>query len=185
MTARPAYIAAGLVVALVSAYLLGRASGPTRELRFTETVAVERLVVRERAESSSSASANEERKAGPSSTKWTPVLRPPAPAGCPPVEPVYIVERIEGPVEERKSASTDQQSISAKDVASETVKTVTKTVLVERARSRWAAGVDGGLRFSDATLVLRGRAEVRLLGPAWLGVYYDRQSAGAGVRLEW
>lgn len=171
--------AAGILVALVAGYLHGLSRAPTREVEIVAVQRIERTMWREHQEAAASTHEASAAFVGPVKTtkRWTPA------PGCP--GPIVEEIREEGPREERKEASADQHVTVGKEALLTSTEAAQSTRTVERRDPRWAVGADGGLRFADATAVIRGRFEVRALGPIWLAVWADPSAAGAGARLEW
>ncbi len=177
MTARPAIIAAAILVALGAGWLHGRSTAPTRTVNTTSVIRVVRTV--EVASKQQHAEQHTEHVEGKERivTKWRTA---PAP-GCAPTEVVRVEYReAERQVNDASLATSE----SKRQLTSEASSTQTATV-VERERPRYAVGVDGGLRFADATALVRGRFEIRALGPMWISAWADPYAAGAGLRLEW
>lgn len=93
-------------------------------------------------------------------------------------------ERIESRAEERKEATVSQASAASQRefTSASTVEETYK--LTQTQRPRWSVGAEGALRFEGAVATIRGRFEVRALGPMWITASADRWSAAAGLRLE-
>ena len=181
MTRRRVLEIALVVVLVGAAWAHGRAAAPTREIRTVDVQHHERVVYRDRVEATASSRAREVRVVGPVVTRWRTVPGP----GC--TGQTVEVERIEGASETTRATSTDTRLESQREATETRDHVRTEVQVVERARPRFAVGVDGGLRFADAVAVVRGRFEVRPLGdaPFWVGAWADKAGAGGGVRVEW
>jgi len=176
---RRAVIIVGVLAALVTAYLLGASRAPTREVRTVESVNVTRLKVIEKHRVSLDTAARETEGA-----RVTRVITRTVPGpGC--VGPT--IERTEETIDTTRESSATTAAVAerASEENMSRVETVKVTELIEYSRPRWAVGAEGGLRFRDATAVVRGRFEVRALGPIWISAYADRESAGLGARVAW
>jgi hypothetical protein len=157
-------------------YAWGRVHAPTRTVVQTQVMRVEKTAVQSasavKSDQRASHSTGQERIV----TKWRTAPSP----GCAPMEVVRVEQRA---VEREVSAALLTRSDSKREHTSSTTSSETLKVTV-RERARYAVGVDGGLRFEDATALVRGRFEIRALGPLWITVWSDRYAAGAGARLE-
>ena len=160
MTARPTLLAAAAVVAIVSAYLMGRSSAPTRTV---ETVTVQRAThveYRERTDAASSSRTNEITVTGPVVTRWRT-----APATTPNCPPVMEVERIEGAREERKEATADQRVTVGKERLLSATEATIATKTTERTAPRWQVSAGPAIRLWGARAVVTGRFSIRAWGP--------------------
>jgi hypothetical protein len=177
MKARPAFLAVALIAALAAAWLHGRSMAPTRTVVQTHVVRVEQKAV------VSASTAKDEQRTDHSEgqerivTRWRVAPSP----GCAPMEVVRVEHRaVEREVKEALLTKADsKQELTSSHTHHESVQ------LIERERPRYAVGVDGGLMFEDATALVRGRFEIRALGPLWVTAWADRYAAGTGLRLEW
>jgi hypothetical protein len=177
MTARPPLLFALVVTYGVGAYAMGRGHAPTRTIESTRVLRVERT-----ATASTSAAQTEQHQEHVEGkerivTRWRTAPSP----GCTPSE----VVRIEYREAERETRTALLASSESKATLTSTAEHREISKTVERERPRYAVGVDGGLMFTDATALVRGRFEIRALGPLWITAWGDRYAAGAGARLEW
>lgn len=179
MTVRWPLAAAGILVALVAGYLHGLSKAPTRTV---ETVRVERAQVRSEVATLTAQSARHESAVtlqGAVITRWkTRAIEGPCTLET-------SAERIEASSESRKATITDLRVVDSKASLTSVAEATQSTKVTERRSPRWAVGADGGLRFADATAVVRGRFEIRPLGPIWIGAWADADAAGLSARLEW
>jgi hypothetical protein len=174
---RTPLIIGAAVASLATAWLIGRASAPTRTVNTTSVLRVVRTV--EVSTKQSQAEQHTEHIEGKERivTKWRTASAP----GCTPTE----VVRIEYREAERETKDALLATAESKRELTSTAEQRETAKVVERERPRYAVGVDGGLLFSDATALVRGRFEIRALGPLWITAWGDRYAAGAGARLEW
>jgi len=159
MTARPPFLIAAATVALVSAYLLGRASAPTRTVETVSVQRTTRIEYRERTDSASTLRTNEIAVVGPTliRTRWL---------ECPKGPGQVVEQTVErGPVETRKETSADLTVKTHKERLLTATEATLQTRIVQRDPPRWGVGVGGGLRFHDAAALVSGSFEVRALGP--------------------
>jgi len=101
-----------------------------------------------------------------------------------------------GPVTERtteryatkQEQRQEQKQASGRQEATRTAEAriVERVRVVTANRASWAVGADGGLRFIDASLLVRGSVEIRAIGPMWIGAWADvpvrGQPLAAGLR---
>lgn len=165
-------LTAAALILLFAGYVGGRYTTPTKIVEKEKRVEVVKEI---RAKTSEIASASIAR--GSESSRQLVTYR------------TRYIQRPDGTVESSTEAESRAEDAKARDVsvsASERkaeiryvdrLVTVEKIKEVEAARPRWSIGAFGGLDMG-ARQVYGGRAEVRVLGPLWVGVQADSRGAG-------